>query len=251
MSLKNHGSVGIDAEKLMFIVYSVLEYYDIEVEEPKFDFVGILKPDVAKLTKTIRENCDSFKNLSIPLENGQITTDGRQMVTSRFVNGDYIVEKVIAHIVESGQFAQIFDEVMDARPKEDPKDVQKAISYALYIVAKGWVAERQLNNLSERYDKMWETHDLAGIDFQDLQKSTPKVPAYVQLRSFLYGHYSGNTSGTDSKGNKLLFWAWIGGDLWTCDDSKELEKRIQKEYGVGIRDIQRNYEHFSEPGTEL
>jgi hypothetical protein len=233
MGTKNHGNVGVEEEELMGIILNTLWNFGINTFDPSnvvIEGIGILKPESKKLAREMRY-CNTFwNNLHIPSDKSQINVGSSHLVTSRFVRNDWTIEQVITYFIKSRQLDRVRRELLDNRSDITPEEADSAIAYSLYIVAKGWMAEQQLNERSRRYVKMGETHDKGGIDFIDSSKSGEFMDenARVQLRSWRHGYDIRNGTSHDENGNKLLFWAWINGQLFTSDCWKTLcdKKRL-------------------------
>lgn len=245
MKSQNHGNVEIEEEELMGIILNTLWKFGISTFDPSnvvIEGIGIIKPDVKSLAREMR-HCNTFwRNLHVPSDKGQINVGSSHLVTSRFVRNNWTIEEVITYLVKSRQLDRVKRELLDSRPEITPQEADSAIAYSLYIVAKGWVAERQLNELSERYVKMGETHDKGGIDFIDSLKPGEFMDkdARIQLRSWRHGYDIRNGTKHDKNGNKLLFWAWIHGELHTSEDWKALCD--QKRVSITRREMARDFE---------
>jgi hypothetical protein len=251
MEPQNHGDVQVTEEKLMGIVLNTLWNFGITTFDGSSLYVpntGILKPDIKLLAREMRYGNKNWQNLHIPEENGQLSLGSSHLVTTRFNRGDWSIEGVITYLVKSRQLDRVKAELLDERPEITELEADSAISYSLYIVAKGWLAERQLSSLSEKYVKMSETHDKGGIDFIDSQKDGEFMSedSRIQLRSWRHGYDIRNGTKYDEKGNELLFWAWHNGQLFTSQDWKALcdlkrrsftREQIAREWEVEFTDF--------------
>jgi hypothetical protein len=250
MRTENHGSVEIEEEELIGMVLKTLWSFGIRTFEPSevVEDYGILKPpkkmgeSVTKLARNIRYASYFWSQLHIPADKSQIKLGSSHLVTSRFVHNNWTVPEVIEYFVRSRQIERIRNEVLATHPDKPPKVIDEAISYSLYLVAKGWVVETQLNDLSDKYVKMGETHDKGGIDFinKELSGQFMDKRAMRQLRSWRHGYDIENGTKHDENGNKLLFWAWIHGELHTSEDWKALCD--QKRVSITRKEMARDFE---------
>jgi len=178
---------------------------------------SVKKWDMANESRIVRENNTNFKNLSLPELEGSVNQTGKELFTSRFVWSGMTLQAAVAYVLDSGQFEDAVDELIKNRESWDRETCQAVMSYNLYIVAKGWLAERQMADKSD-LSKLWETNDIAGQDFQ--QNDT-----FIQLKSWTFGLNNGNPN-VDNHGNKVVYYCWIDGEIKWSEDYTELTKEM-------------------------
>lgn len=212
-------------------------------EEAGYDFpplevqpgVGVIKYARSNQARKFRKYNSTFQNLTI--KETQARGGGSSVVTPVAVRDNWAVGEVIDSLIESGAVDQMIDE--QAEVIGDREFAEFDVTYSLYIVSKGWVAEQQVDKSVDYLAKMGVSHDVGGIDFQDLQKSTPKNPVYVQLRSWTWARESGNASETE-KGISVMYYGWHEGELILSEDGYEVRQIVTKD--LPVREGQRNYE---------
>lgn len=198
------------------------------------DMIGVRKPDFANYARQVRESNSAFKSWNLPREKGNVNQTDKSVFTSRFVHGNYTVESAARHVIESGQFEEAVSELMNHDESVDRQIAEMVMSYNLYIVAKGWVAESQMADKSD-LSKLWETNDLAGQDFQD-------ADTFIQLKSWTFGLHNGNPN-TDSHGNKVVYYGWTDGEIKWSEDYTDITDEIKSNAMVNFDDL-RDYEWF-------
>lgn len=198
------------------------------------DSIGVRKPDFANYARQVRESNSAFKSWSLPREKGTVNQTDKSVFTSRFVNGNYTVEEAVNHLIESGQFEEAVSELMNHDESVNRQIAEMVMSYNLYIVAKGWVAERQMADKSEM-SKLWESNDLAGQDFQ-------MGDTFIQLKSFTFGLHNGNPN-TDDNGNKVVYYGWTDGEIKWSEDYTDVTDEIKDNAMVNFETL-RDYEWF-------
>lgn len=197
--------------------------------------VGVIKYARAAPARKFRKYNSTFQNLTI--KETQAREGGRSVVTPVAVRENWTVEEVINSLIESGAVDQMIDE--QAEVVGDREFAEFDVTYSLYIVAKGWVAEQQVDEYVDFLAKMGVSHDVGGIDFQNLKKSVPKVPAYSQLRSWTWARESNNASETEN-GIPVMYYGWHEGELILSEDGYEVRQIVTKD--LPVREGQRKYE---------
>lgn len=232
MATQGQAATEQSAETVATTVSDVANEKDIPAFVLMSDTIGVRKWDFANESRLVREGNQAFKSWNLPRNKGNVSQSNKSVFTSRFVWSDMSVEEAVRYVIESGQFAEAVSELKENRPSWDSDFCQAVMTYNLYIVAKGWLAESQMADKSEM-SKLWETNDLAGQDFQ-------ADDTFIQLKSWTFGLHNGNPN-TDDNGNKVVYYAWIDGEInWSEDYTDLTDKMMDKAY-VNFDDL-RDYE---------
>jgi len=238
MTVKILKDVKLDNAEVMNIVFTSMEMHGYTIPALEIDNVGVLKPcgengeSVHKQAHYVMSVNEHIREFSIPQENGQLVTEGKEMVTSRYVWGNWTISEVVNHLVKTGQVSSALDEMVEYQPQKSQEFHEQVIVWAIFLAAKGWQAERELDVHSERYAKMWETHDLAGTDFKDTQENED-----VNLKSYTFGRFKRQDEGYLESGQKLLFWAIIDGKMMVSPNARELRFTIKQKSGLPMREF--------------
>ncbi len=199
--------------------------------------VGVLKYARANPARKFRKYNNTFQNLTIPYEKGQSQKGGANVVTARAVAGNWSVAEVVDYLIDKGDIDQMINEQTEKVGEREFAELD--VTYSIYIVSKGWLAEQQVNESVDFLAKMGESHDVGGIDFQNLNKSTPTTPVYEQLRSWTWARESKNANETE-KGISVMYYGWHEGKLILSEDGYEVRQIVTKD--LPVREGQRNYE---------
>ncbi|AGM11610.1 hypothetical protein M199_gp056 [Halogranum tailed virus 1] len=219
------------AENVAATVSEICEENDIFFAPLESDMIGVRKPAFANFARQVREGNAAFRSWSLPAEKGAVNQTNRSVFTARFVNFDYTIPEAVSHLIESGQFEDSVSNLMEYDDDLSREVAEAVMSYNLYIVAKGWLAESQVADMSG-ISKLWESNDLAGQDFQEGE-------TFIQLKSFTHGIH-----GLKFDGNaELRFYGWVGDKIVVSDDYTDVTKKLQETYMVNFDDL-RDYEWF-------
>lgn len=198
------------------------------------DMLGFQKPEMSAFARKVRFGNSAFKNWSLPKVDGSVKQTNKSIFTSRYVWSNISLSDAVKHVIESGQFGDAVDELMNQYPDMPAEVAEAVMSYNLYIVAKGWVAESQVADKFDDMSKLWESNDLAGQDFQ-------MSDTFIQLKSFTRGFHQNDTS--DENGNLMMYWGWVSDRLVVSTDYTEVVSQIRDNYMVDFETV-RNYEYF-------
>jgi len=222
----------------------ILEEIAVAFEARGYDFppfeavrgVGLRKYIRADRAAEFRAVNPTFKGLSIPYAKGFSSDGGASVLTPRFVRGEWSLAGVINYLIDEGLIDQMIDEWSEKL--DHPEFAEGDVLYSIYIVAKGWVAEAQVDQHVDELSKMGESHDIGGIDFQKTD-SDPEKPEYVQLRSWTWAAMSKDADKTD-KGIPVVYYGWHNGELILSDSGYDVREILAD--GMPVRDRQRKYE---------
>jgi len=234
----SHTQVGRTEAEIMEAVAMAFE--DRGYNFPPFDVVrgvGFRKYIRADEARKFREHNPTFQGLSVPYSKGFSSDGGASVLTPRFVRGEWSLAGVINHLIDEGLIDQMIDEQTEFVGDRD--FAEGDVLYSIYIVAKGWVAELQVDSHIENLSKMGESHDIGGIDFQNVEKSTPEKPAYVQLRSWTWAAISGDADETDNS-IPVVYYGWHNGKLILSESGYDIRRIVSKE--LPVKERQREYE---------
>jgi len=235
MALSQSRTVEESPETIAFDVFGTLA--DMEKAVPALEptAYGVSRFDGSNLARQVRYGNSAFQSLSLPEVEGKkgMDTANKSVFTSRFVWSDLTVVEGITHIVESGQYTDIVDEMLE-NTDFTQEECEIITSYNLFIVAKGWIAEKQVSEMDE-YAKMWETHDVGGIDFQSGEN-------YKQLKSYTHGLHGMEFDGSAD----VVFYGWANGQIVLSDDYTDVMAEIRDKHYVD-NDVIRSHEWTDAP----
>lgn len=220
-----------NAETTAITVSNICEENSIPFPMLERDTVGVRKWHFADDSRQIRHSNESFKSWNLPevSEKGNTKKSNKSVFTSRFVWSDMSLREAVEYLIDSEQFSDAVNELIEARGY-DKEIAQVIMSYNLYIVAKGWIAERQVADKFDNLSKLWETNDVSGQDFQ-------MGDMFIQLKSWTHGLHA-----VEFVGNaELLYYGWIDGDIILSFDYTDITSEMMEKAYVNFDDL-REYE---------
>jgi len=210
---------------------------------PMFEVPGVGVEKYARALESwkFRQYNSLWNRLDLPSSAGQTEQTGASAVTPRILWDDWTVEEVISHFCENGTI-DLLKRQQTAFAEGEPWLAGWDVAHSVYTVAKGWVAEQQVNERVDWLAKMGESHDVGGIDFQFVgEGADPQNPSYRQLRPLSWGVWESNPDVT-ARGVPVLYYGWVNGELILGDDAYEVRQEVSK--GIPVDDFSRNYEYL-------